>query len=415
MITSADNGSSSRLGHSGRAAVAVIGAGIVGTCCAVELVDRGYEVCIFDRGEPGREGASRSNAGQIIPSRIEPVAYPGIVRDAPGMLLDRHGPLWISPAYLPRLAPWLWRFILASRRSHYERGIEQLAELNAEAQEATRDLYHRAGLLPLLQATGALHLYETPASLASARSEWRVKAAHGYAHEFIDPRRIQQLEPDLAEAFAGAVYEENTAHVSDPLRIVEGIHRYAIDRGATFRRGEARIGAREAAGITVETDAGKRETFDNLVIAAGAWSRALLNQIGDDARLEAERGYNVTISRPNVDICHCLIFADRGFVATPLGPGLRIGGWVELAALRAPPDHVRTRRIIEVTKKLIPELDDTDGELWMGHRPSLPDSLPVIRPSGVDSRIIYAFGHGHLGLTQGPVTARRVAALLASP
>lgn len=400
--------------NSGRTAAAVIGAGIVGTCCAAELIDRGYEVSIFDRGEPGREGASRSNAGQIIPSRIEPMAYPGIVRDAPGMLLDRHGPLWISPTYLPRLTPWLWRFVLASRRQRYEGGVEQLAELNTGTHEATRDLYQRAGLSSLLRPTGALHLYESPAALARARSQWRVRGAHGYAHEFIEPRRLRQLEPDLADVFAGAVFEENVSHVSDPLRIVEGIHRYATRKGMVFHRAEAHIISRDAAGITVETDGGKRATFDYLVIAAGAWSRRLLNQIGDDAPLEAERGYNVTIPRPNVDIRHCLIFADRGFVATPLDPGLRIGGWIELAGLRTPPVHARIRRIIEVAKKLIPGLDETAGELWMGHRPAVPDSLPVIRRSRVDPRIVYAFGHGHLGLTQAPVTARRVVALLAS-
>lgn len=395
--------------------IAIVGAGIVGTCCAAELSDHGYAVTLFDRGSPGWEGASRANAGQIIPSIIQPVAYPGIVRDVPGLLLDRHGPLSIAPSYLPRLLPWLWRFVLASRRRDHDRGVRQLAELNAGALEATRDLYRRAGLLPWLNDTGALHLHETPASLARARESWKLKAAHGYAHALIDPGELRDIEPDLASAFAGAVLEPGVAHVSDPLRIVEGLYRYAVDRGAAFERRDVRIAGVGPEGITLAAADGMRETFDGLVIAAGAWSRQLLKQIGDDAPLESERGYNLTIPRPGVDIRHCLVFADRGFVATPLQPGLRIGGCVELAGLARPPDPRRIQRIMEIAKTLIPALDDRDGNTWMGHRPALPDSVPVIRQSPVDARVTYAFGHGHLGLTQAPVTARRVLGLMAGP
>lgn len=393
--------------------VAVIGAGIVGTCCAAELADQGYRVCLFDRGDPGWEGASRANAGQVIPSLIQPVAYPGIVRDMPRLLLSRDSPFAIVPGHIPRLIPWLWRFLLASRRARHEQGVAQLAALNAGALEATRDLYRRAGLADRLQNTGALYLHESRASLDKARLDWEMKGHHGYASELIGPDELRRLEPDLAPAFAGAVLEQGVCHVSDPLEIVRGIHRFALGRGAVFHRREARISQRSPQGIVVASGGDAYQTFDALVIAAGAWSRRLLNQLGDDAPLEPERGYNTTIERPNVDIRHCLVFADRGFVATPLAPGLRIGGCVELAGLKTPPHPVRIQRITATAGKLIPKLDASGGRTWMGPRPALPDSVPVIRRSAVDKRIVYAFGHGHLGLTQAPVTARRVAGLIA--
>lgn len=391
--------------------IAVIGAGIVGTCCAAELIDRGYAVSVFDRGDPGWEGASRSNAGQVIPSLIQPVAYPGIIRDIPRLLFERDSPFSIAPGHIPRLTPWLWQFLLASRRSTYEQGIERLAELNADARAATIDLYERAGLLHLLKSTGALYLYEAHSSLSKARADWEIKGRHGYDHEFIEPGELRRLEPDLATVFAGAVFEQGVSHVSDPLEIVKGVHSYAMERGAVFHRQEAHIVDRSPRGVVVESAGSKRQTFDGLVIAAGAWSRNLLNQIGDDAPLEPERGYNITIERPNVEIQHCLVFADRGFVATPLKPGLRIGGCVELAGLETPPNPVRVQRITAIATKLVPNLDANDGDTWMGPRPALPDSVPIIRRSPVDERIVYAFGHGHLGLTQGPVTGRRVADL----
>lgn len=392
--------------------IAVIGAGIVGTCCAAELIDRGYRVTLIDRGDPGHEGASRANAGQIVPSLVLPVAYPGIALAAVRMLVDPYGPLAIRPSYLPSLVPWLARFLMAGRRSSYERSIESLAALNRHVVEATRDLYGRAGLLSCLNPTGALYLHESQASLDKARRDWAVKGRLGFAHEFIGPERLAELEPDLAAAFAGAVFEEGMSHVSDPLEIVEGIFNYARGRGASFCRQEVEIVELSADGVVLRTSSGLRIAFDGLVIAAGAWSRALLGQIGDDVPLESERGYNVTIERPGVKVRHCLVFADRGFVATPLSPGLRIGGGVELGGLAAPPDPRRIQRIVEIAGTLMPGLDDSGGHTWMGHRPALPDSLPVIRRSGIDPRIVYAFGHGHLGLTQGPITARIVAQLI---
>lgn len=403
--------------HSGSlprsAAIAVVGAGIVGVCCAAELLARGYRVALFDRGEPGHEGASRANAGQVIPSLIHPVAYPGIWRDAPRLLFDPGGPLSIPPAYFPRLVPWLCRFLWASRRSRHSAGMAALAELNRDALEATRDLYRRAGLLPLLKTTGALYLYESDASLRAARSEWRVKGEQGYSHDFVAAEELRRMEPDLsAPAFTGAVFEQGVSHVSDPLKIVAGLYSHALEQGACFHRGEVRIAARSPDGISLKLN-GENEPlrYDGLVIAAGAWSRRLLADIGDDAPLEAERGYNITVKHPGVEVRHCLVFADRGFVATPLAPGLRIGGGVELAGLDAPANPRRLDSIVAVAQRLMPHLDVTGGETWMGPRPALPDSVPIIRQSPVDPRIVYAFGHGHLGLTQGPVTGRRVAGM----
>ncbi|HSH41655.1 MAG TPA: FAD-dependent oxidoreductase [Arenicellales bacterium] len=391
--------------------IAVIGSGIVGTCCAAELRDHGYRVTLFDRGEPGREGASRANAGQLIPSLIQPLGYPGIWRDAPRLLTARDSPLAIAPSYLPRAMPWLLRFLASSRRRAYQRGVAELAALNAGALEAIHDLYGRAGLLSELDQTGALFLHESPASFEQARADWNMKAGYGYAHEVISGGALRELEPALADAFSGAVLEPSVCHVSDPLKIVEGLHRYTVERGTAFRQADMRIAARDADSIVLASTDGRRERFDGLVIAAGAWSRDLLRQIGDDTSLESDRGYNITIPRPGISIRHCLVFADRGFVATPLEPGLRIGGGVELAGLKAPPRPARLQRMLEAAKTLLPELQLQDGASWMGHRPATPDSLPVIRASEKDRRIVYAFGHGHLGLTQGPVTGRRVAAL----
>lgn len=162
-----------------------------------------------------------------------------------------------------------------------------------------------------------MYPYESGNSLSKARADWKVKGGHGYDHEFIELAELRRPEPGLSPVFGGAVFEQGVSHVSDPLKTVQGIHRYVVERGAVFHRGEADIVERTSRGVVVEPSERMRQTFDGLVITAGARSRELLNQIGDDVPLEPERGYHITIKRPNVDIQHCLVFADRGFVVTP--------------------------------------------------------------------------------------------------
>ena len=387
--------------------VAVVGAGIIGCCCALELHQRGYRVTVIDPEPPG-SGASKGNAGGIAPAEVLPLASPGILRKAPKWLLDPLGPLTVRLGHLPKLAPWLWRFWRASTAAQVERSAAALAALNGLTFALTEPLYQDAGLAGDLRKIPALNLYESEAAFHRDQGAWRLRAELGVRTRVLEGPALRELEPAIGPSLTRGVLLEDWALVSDPFHIVQQIGRRAEALGVTFRRNRV-VGA---TGLELQLDGGEAFTADQVVIAAGAWSHRLARHWGDTIPLEAERGYNTTLPEPGIALGRELIFGEQGFVVTPLSVGLRIGGAAELAGLDALPNYARAEAMLAKAKRYLPGLETRGGSQWMGARPSLPDSLPVIDRAPGEPRVVYAFGHGHLGLTQGPATGRLVADLI---
>jgi D-amino-acid dehydrogenase len=239
------------------------------------------------------------------------------------------------------------------------------------------------------------------------------QAAFGIRVEMIDGEALRRLEPALSRRFVGAAFHPDSAHVSDPLELTMALFEAALERGASFERiGIDRISAEDRPAL--EASHGWRQVFDRVVVAAGAWSKPLAAALGDKVPLDTERGYNVSFPGMSGLLSRPLAFEGHGFVATPLDSGLRIGGAVEFGGLDAPPDHARTRRLYDKAATLVEGLPAFDsGRTWMGFRPSIPDSLPVIGKARRNPHVLYAFGHGHYGMTQSHATADIVAALVA--
>lgn len=394
-------------------AVVVIGAGIVGLCCAIVAQARGFQVTVIDRGEPAA-ATSRGNAGGIATSDILPLASPGIIRKAPRWLLDPLGPLSIRPRYLPQLLPWLWRFWRASTPAQVQRSTVALAALNQLSWQETLPLYRAAGVAGHLHQRGSIQLYHSERAFQAAAPGWAARAAHGIAFRHLEPPTLHELEPALAPRFPRATLVPGWCHVSDPYRIGQAFAALTRTRGGSFRKAAVRgLEATGARTIRVHLEEGGQIDAGHLVVAAGAWSHRLSGNLGEPVPLETERGYNTTLPQPGVELTRMLIFGDDGFVISPLEIGLRVGGRVELGGLDLPPDHRRTAAMLAKAKWALPDLDTRDGEVWMGFRPSLPDSLPVISRSARHPGVLYAFGHGHLGLTQAPATGHLIGQLLA--
>ncbi len=384
--------------------VAVIGAGIVGVAIAAELLDAGHSVTLIDRDAPG-SGASRANAGQIATATILPFASPSVWRSAPRWLIDPTGPLAVRPGHLPALLPWLLRFAIATTPGRVRRSTVAQADLMSLTWPATDRLYGRAGIARSITRGGGLYLYDSEKSLRHALSGWAVREAHGIDFEILEPAALRDRVPPLARGSYRGVFVPDFAHVDEPFDVVSAIAAHCRDRGAAFAHGAVEGIAPGAGTVRLSVEDGDDIAADRVIVAAGAWSKPLAAVIGDRVPLDTERGYNTTIPEPGIDVPLPLILADRGFVMTPLVPGLRIGGAVEFAGLTAPPNFTRARVMLEIAKTYLPDLNIAGGAEWMGLRPSLPDTLPVIGPSPHDRRVLYAFGHGHLGLTQAPATA----------
>lgn len=392
--------------------IAVIGGGIIGTSAAYVLNERGYRVTLYDRAEPGRTGPSFGNAGHVVGSGIFPLAEPGIALTGLRMLADPEGALKVPPAYLGKITPWLWRFWRASYGDAYERGIQALIGMNRGAVGDTEALWGRAGVGHMLKRAPALYLYESEASWNASRSHWKRRIAEGFASHFVDGAAIRELEPHLAPIFPRGVLSDDWAIVTDPFEVVTGLFEAGLARGITHQRVEVTAVAPAGEGVELVAD-GRATPFDAALIAAGVWSRPLADGLDEHLPVEAERGYNLTFPGRQAAINRPLVLSDRGVVATSLTPGLRLGGWTELGGTELPPNPSRWKKMAEIAGAVLPELAGAEANPWMGHRPSVPDSVPVISRSGRHPNVFYAVGHGHYGLSQSAKTAIMIGELVA--
>ena len=391
--------------------VLVIGGGIVGLACAHALVKDGHAVTVLDR-DPDGDKCSRGNAGAIAATEVVPAAAPGVIWQVPRWLLDPLGPLSVRPAHVPRLLPWLWRFLRAGQASEVARIAGALAALNLRAHDDVAPLLADIGLAADLHRVGALTVYESVAGYARDRAEWALRHALGIVCEELSGAEARAMEPALGPIVQCGVFMPAWSHVSDPARIVDALLAWLRGRGVAVLVGEAvDILSSDSVAERVVTADGRSLPVELLLIAAGAWSGRFAARAGDPVLLESERGYNTTLPQAGLSVGRELIFAERKFVATPLAIGLRIGGAAEFAGLEAPAHPARAKALLTLARRYLPGLQAAGGREWMGNRPATPDSLPVIGRSPRRRNVLYAFGHGHLGLTQAATTGRLVAEL----
>jgi D-amino-acid dehydrogenase len=339
-----------------------------------------------------------------------PVGTPDVLRHLPSLLFNRNSPLSIRQAALPSLAPWLMRFARQSLPAAAARNAHALAALLEGANPLWQDLASRIGATHLLHNDGCLYLYDTARAFRAAQADMAGRRALGITVDLISPETLAGIEPNLPPVEGGAAYFPNAAFLSDPGLMVEHLRSEAMEH-AGFLTGRAETLTRQFDGIIVEGP-GFRLHAKKVILATGAHGRDLAAMAGDRIPLETERGYHVEWDMPEPLLYRPTCPTARGFYLCPMQGRLRVAGTVELGGLTAPPSPHRIARLVEGARTIFPDLPEPDRS-WMGFRPSLPDSLPVIGPSQGGPDVIHAFGHGHIGLTLAPITARIVADLVA--
>jgi D-amino-acid dehydrogenase len=392
--------------------VAVVGAGIIGTAAACQLARDGHAVTLIDRLGPA-EATSFGNAGAVSPGSVEPLGHPGMLWQVPGWLIDPLGPLTIRWRHLPRLAPWLAALIRASSPERVRQIAADLATYLPHALEAYGPLLAEAGLGDVLVKDGMLWVFKSEKDARASQPGIELRRRHGVTVEDVPEAELRQIEPALGPDYRIARFLPNAGRVLDPAGLVKGLAAHLRRRGGRLERAEVQdfeIGPEGPRALL--TSAGRIQA-DAIVIAAGAWSHVLARRLGSRVPLETERGYHVTLPDPGLMPRRMIMPHGQGFLATPMAMGLRIAGTVELASLEAPPDWRRADVLLAKARAMFPGLGTKGATRWMGHRPSLPDTKPVIARSPRFANVFYAFGHGHLGLTGGAITGRLIADLVA--
>lgn len=385
--------------------IAIIGCGIVGIAAAAMLAEAGRKVTVFDRTGVCEETSS-GNAAAFAFSDVLPLAQKGMLRNLPRWLSDPLGPLAIPPSYLPKLVPWLYRFWRAGSKANYQHALAAQVSLMKLAEAEWMGLMERSGTRSMLREDGSLELYESEDEFRFSLPGWQARERSGIGFRHVERDDLAQLQPGLSPRFVKGTFVPGWKTVGDPQVLGKAIWNYAEGKGARFVRAEILEAAPGGRGSVLVLEGGKTVEASQLLIAAGAWSHRLARGFGERVPLETERGYNTTFPASAFDVRRQLIFSGHGFVITPLEGAVRVGGAVELGGLDLPPDYRRSKAMVEKARAFLPGFDAANGRQWMGYRPSLPDSLPVIGASRAHPSVFYAFGHGHLGLTQAAATGR---------
>lgn len=391
--------------------VMIIGAGVVGLSAAIAAQARGLDVTVIDREGPAA-GASAGNAGAFAFTDILPLASPGILRKAPKWLLDPLGPLSVPPAYALQIAPWMFRFWRAcapDRVAHST--VAQTAMMDLSKAELEGFLT-ATGTISMLRKDGNLQVYESEAEFQASMPGWKAREAHGIAFSHLDPAGMAELQPGLSPRFTHGTFTPGWYSIADPKLYTLALADHFVSRGGRIEKGEITALKPAEGRVDLALADGRSLTAARVVVCAGAFSHRIARTLGDSIPLETERGYNTTLPADAFDLRMQITFGGHGFVVTRLSTGIRVGGAVELGGLSLPPNYRRSEAMLTRAKSFLPGLKTEGGVQWMGLRPSLPDSLPVIGRAPAAPRVLYAFGHGHLGLTQSAGTARLVADLL---
>ncbi|NHB07905.1 FAD-dependent oxidoreductase [Burkholderia cepacia] len=390
--------------------VAIVGAGFIGLGAAAWLQRDGHRVTLFDPAGIG-QGASFGNAATFAPYGCVPVNGPSVFRDMPHFLFAADSPLRIRWPYLLHGAPWLVRFLLASTPARHARSATALAALLSRAADGYTPLLAPSRLAAFVRPRECLYLYARQASFEAAQPSLALRRRLGVPFETLDASAIRRLEPALAPIFTRGVLFVGSWHFSDPCGFLGALFAHLATGGAALER--TRVERIEPAGDSVTVHAGGAvRTFDHVVIAAGARSRALAAACGDTVPLDTERGYHVQFGAHEPIVSRPVGWAERGFYMTPLDEGLRAAGTVELGGFDAPMNPSLVALLTRSAREAVPSLG-APTRSWLGFRPTLPDGVPVIGRARRSARVIHAFGHQHLGVTLAGITGQIVADLVA--
>ncbi len=390
--------------------IGIVGVGIQGISNALFLQKKGFDVTIFDRDEPGSPAASYGNAGHFSPYASLSLNRTDVLLDVPAMILSSTGPLALKWNYLPKMIPWLIKFILNTSKSkmmHTAKNMHQILDLALPAYD---ELFNEIDLNGLVDNKGILYIWNNK-DLKSRELEIKVRDELGVKQQLVNKKEIHDLEPNIKPFYHGGVYYPYAKHTRNPKKILLKFFDLFLKKGGKFNKMNVEDIQFDNEKPIFKTNLQKYK-FDKVIIACGAFSKKLTDNLGEKIPLDTERGYHVHFKNCDQLLNRPVIFSNRGFGITPMEQGLRVVGTVEFGGLYNPLSKSRIKNLINNAKYMLGDLPDHEDE-WLGFRPTLPDFLPVMGPSKNHKNVFYCFGHHHLGWTLGPISGKIVSGMVA--
>ena len=389
--------------------IGIIGAGIQGVCTALFLQKKGYQVTLFDRDQPGNS-ASYGNAGHFSPYASVPLNRPDVITDVPAMLLSSRGPLALKWNYVPKMIPWFFKFLMNCRKDKMMHTAKNMHQILNQALPAFDELFDEIDLEGLVENKGILYLW-TDKNLKSRELEIKIREELGVKQQLVNPKEIHDLEPNIKPFYHGGVYYDYARHARDPRKILLKLFENFSVKGGKFLKLNIKDLNFDENKPVIRSE-NQRFIFDKLVIACGAFSKQLTDQLHEQIPLDTERGYHIHFKDCDHLISRPVVYANRGFGMSPMNQGLRVVGTVEFGGLKNSLSKNRIKNLILNAKDMLDGLPEHKDE-WLGFRPSMPDFLPVIGPSKNYKNVFYSFGHHHLGWTLGAISGKIISNMIA--
>jgi len=388
--------------------VTVLGAGIVGICCAIELQKAGYQVELIDRRDPGSETSS-GNAGVFSLGSIAPLASPALLPRLPGLIANYYADFHMHYPHLPQLSPWLLKFLLRCNRKAYFQDGAIIDAMMVSSLQAHLQLIEQSGAKHLAIHNGTLRLYRKNTSFEKDRLDRELLEQRSVKYQVIDRQGIHELEPDLNDLFARAVWVRESVSVKDPRELCELYAKYFQSLGGVLKHDAIQSIQADNSGWMLKS--GQKEIrYEKLVLCLGAWTPELLKPLGYKNPIAIERGYHMMLSSQAGKKLHRPIFdVDRNYVMIPMAKGIRVTTGTNLTSRETAPTPQQLHRVLPSAFEAFPLAEKLLDEPWMGRRPSTPDSLPLIGPAPRHDNLWLAFGHAHMGLGLGPITGQIIA------
>ena len=388
--------------------IAVVGAGIVGICSAYFLKKSGFNVTLIDREDPGTM-TSFGHACSFADYANVPVNYPGLIWDIPKMLLRKDGPLAVDFFYILKNLPWAFSFLQNCKKEKVDEIASSLTNLLKHSQLSYDEIFKDINVQEYISHEENLYLFDTKKSFEDYEYANVIRKKNKVKVRNLTKDEVKELEPNIANVYYAGQIFTGSRHTTNPLAISTKIFEKFLELGGTYIKQNVKNLIQKENFIELSLD-NKKIIFDKIIISAGAWSNQIANMLGDKFPLDTERGYHILFETNEKLINRPVAWSESGFYLIQIHDGIRAAGTVEIAGLKKSPNKKRIEMIERQSRKVLPQLGKVKST-WMGRRPTLPDSLPIIGKSQQNSNVIYAFGHQHIGWTLGAVTGKIIDSL----